>query len=67
VGVVDATLAARLGLMARYRNRMVHVYGEITDQELFAIVTGELGDIEAVVSAVTQWLITHPDRVAETE
>lgn len=67
VNVVDATLAARLGLMARYRNRMVHVYDEITDQELFNIVTTELGDIEAVVSAVTRWLAAHPDRVAETE
>ena len=45
VNVVDATLAARLGLMARYRNRMVHFYDEITDQELFNIVTTELGDI----------------------
>ena len=67
VNVVDATLAARLGLMARYRNRMVHFYDEITDQELFNIVTTELGDIEAVVSAVTRWLAAHPDRVAETE
>lgn len=67
VNVVDATLAARLGLMARYRNRMVHFYDEITDQELFNIVTTELGDIEAVVSAVTRWLAAHPDLVAETE
>lgn len=67
VNVVDATLAARLGLMARYRNRMVHFYDEITDQELFNIVTTELGDIEAVVSAVTKWLAAHPDRVTETE
>lgn len=67
VNVVDATLAARLGLMARYRNRMVHFYDEITDQELFNIVTTELGDIEAVMSAVTRWLAAHPDRVAETE
>jgi uncharacterized protein YutE (UPF0331/DUF86 family) len=32
-GVVDAELAARLTLMARYRNRIVHFYDEITDQE----------------------------------
>ncbi len=66
VGVVDAALAARLGLMARYRNRMVHFYDEMTEQELFTIVTTELGDIEAVVSAVAGWLAAHPDRVAET-
>lgn len=67
VGVVDQALAARLVLMARYRNRMVHSYDEITDQELFTIVTLELGEVEDVVSAVTRWLAAHPDRVAETE
>ena len=61
VGVVNSELAARLSLMAGYRNRMVHFYDEITDQELFAILTGELGDIEAVIAGVTSWLADHPD------
>ena len=65
VGVVHAGLAAKLVLMARYRNRMVHVYDEITNDELFGIVTRELGDIEAVVSAVSVWLAANPDRVAQ--
>lgn len=67
VGVVSLELAARLSLMARYRNRMVHFYDEITDQELYAILTGELGDIEAVVAAVTAWLVAHTDRVSAAE
>ena len=67
VGVIDVPLAARLGIMARYRNRMVHFYDEITDPELFAIVTGELGDVETVMSAITAWLAAHPDRVTEKE
>ena len=67
VGVVSADLAARLSVMARYRNRMVHFYDEITDQELFAILTGELGDIEAVIAGVTSWLSDHPDRVRPGE
>jgi uncharacterized protein YutE (UPF0331/DUF86 family) len=67
VGVVDQALASRLVLMARYRNRMVHFYDQITDQELFTILTLELGDVEAIVSAVTHWLAEHPERVAETE
>jgi uncharacterized protein YutE (UPF0331/DUF86 family) len=29
----------RLVLMARYRNRMVHFYGEVTDEELYRILT----------------------------
>lgn len=67
VGVVDQALGARLVLMARYRNRMVHFYDAITDQELFTIVTVELHDVEDVVSAVARWLAAHPDRVAETD
>ena len=66
VGVVDTPLPERLNIMARYRNRMVHFYDEITDEELYHIVTTELGDIEAVVSAVTMWMAAHPDRVSET-
>ena len=65
VGVVDVTVAARLEIMARYRNRMVHFYDEISEPELFGILTRELGDIEAVVSAVTEWLDAHRDRVGE--
>ena len=67
VGVLAPALATRLGLMARYRNRMVHFYDEITDEELFRILTGELGDIENVVSAVNEWLAAHPDRSSEKD
>ena len=67
VGIVDAQLAERLGIMARYRNRMVHFYDEITDKELYGILARELGDIEAVVSAVIAWIAAHPERVNEKE
>ena len=67
VGVIGPALAVRLGLMARYRNRMVHFYDEITDEELFDILTRELGDVEAILTAVTGWLADHPDRVSESE
>jgi uncharacterized protein YutE (UPF0331/DUF86 family) len=67
VGVVDTALAERLGIMARYRNRMVHFYDEITDQELFAILSREMVDIEHVVAAILEWLAAHPERVAERE
>lgn len=53
--------------MARYRNRMVHFYDEITDRELFEILTRDRSDFERVLSAVLDWLAAHPDRVAERE
>lgn len=67
VGVVDAARAARLGVMARYRNRMVHFYDEISSEELYGILSGELGDVEDLVAAVTAWIAAHPDRVSEKE
>jgi uncharacterized protein YutE (UPF0331/DUF86 family) len=67
VGVVEAPLAERLVLMARYHNRMVHFYDEITEEELYRILTRELGDLEAVISAVTDWLAEHADRVASDD
>ena len=67
VGVVDSARAAKLVLLARYRNRMVHFYDEITDEELHAIFTRELGDIEDLVAGVTTWLAMNPDRVSETQ
>lgn len=66
-GVIDPALAERLAVMARYRNRMVHFYDEIKDEELFAILTRELHDIERVVSAILGWLAANPDRVREQE
>jgi len=66
-GVIDSARASRLTLMARYRNRMVHFYDEISDEELYRILTRELGDIEDLVTAVTGWLAANPDRVSKTE
>jgi len=45
VGVLDSSRAGHLVVMARYRNRMVHFYGEVSDEELHRIVTLDLGGI----------------------
>lgn len=63
VGVIDAARSARMITLARYRNRMVHFYDEISDQELYDILSREITDIEDVVAAITAWLNAHPDRL----
>ena len=50
--------------MARYRNRMVHFYDEISDEELYGILSRELRNVEDLVAAIMDWLKAHPDRVA---
>ena len=45
-GVVPGDLSNRLRQMAKFRNRLVHLYGEIDDRQVHAIVQTDLGDIE---------------------
>jgi uncharacterized protein YutE (UPF0331/DUF86 family) len=49
VGVIlDQATAEKFRQLAGYRNRLTHFYAEITPQELFLIVTGELDDVDRV-------------------
>jgi uncharacterized protein YutE (UPF0331/DUF86 family) len=59
-GILPAESAAMLKLMARYRNRMVHFYDDVTPRELYGILTGERKDIEEVLAAIQHWLSEHP-------
>lgn len=65
VGVVSREQSERLVLMARYRNRLVHGYDEVTARELYELLARRLDDIEEMVTAVTTWMAEHPDRVSE--
>jgi uncharacterized protein YutE (UPF0331/DUF86 family) len=67
VGVVDSARAARLGVMARYRNRMVHFYDEIFDEEMHGILTREIGDVENLLAAMLGWVAANPDRVNDKD
>lgn len=67
LGVVDVLpsgVAERFILMARYRNRMVHFYDEVTDVELYALLTEHLGDFERVIAEINLWLARHPARMS---
>lgn len=46
----------RLIRMAGYRNRMVHFYGEITEEEIYKIIQEELQDFSAFLSFVSNVL-----------
>ena len=62
-GVLSAEEAEVMGQMARYRNRMVHFYHEVSADELYDLLTCRLGDIERLTSALTGWITAHPDLV----
>jgi uncharacterized protein YutE (UPF0331/DUF86 family) len=61
MGVLSAEDAARLRLMAGYRNRLVHFYHEVTPDELFEICSRQLGDVTAVADGFRAWLRANPD------
>ena len=63
VGVLTPALAARLQQMAGYRNRLIHMYDEITPGELYRILTHHLGDVPDVLDALRHWITTHPERI----
>ena len=67
VRVVSPAQAERLVRMARYRNRMVHVYDQVTAPELYELLARRQQDIEEMLGAITDWMAGHADRVADPE
>ena len=66
-GVLTPAQAERLVRMARYRNRLVHVYDQVTAPELYELLARRRADIDATVGAIADWMAAHPDRVADPE
>ncbi|MFH0924947.1 MAG: DUF86 domain-containing protein [bacterium] len=54
--VISQGLAERLIPIAGYRNRIVHYYHEITDEELYGIIQHDLGDIWEFVRGIDAFL-----------
>lgn len=55
-GVIPEDHARLFRVMAGYRNRMVHFYHEIGDEEVREICAGDLGDIETVFESMKKWI-----------
>jgi uncharacterized protein YutE (UPF0331/DUF86 family) len=53
--------AHQLRLLAGYRNRMVHFYQNVTEEELYTICTREIADVLAVRDAFVSWLRNNPE------
>lgn len=55
-GIIKDDLRDKLIQMAGYRNRMVHMYHMINDEELYDIITTELDDIKEFVSEIKKYI-----------
>jgi len=52
--VLPADLDEPLRNMARFRNRLVHLYGEVDDERVHAYLQDSLGDMERFLTAIAQ-------------
>jgi uncharacterized protein YutE (UPF0331/DUF86 family) len=60
-GVLSAAEAATLRILAGYRNRLVHYYNEISEEEMYQVCSSQLGDVERVLDAIQAWILAHPE------
>lgn len=52
--------------LAGYRNRLVHFYHDINEDELFEICSSRLGDVERIANVLRSWLSKNPNIMDET-
>ena len=63
IGILDQQKGDLLRDMAGYRNRLVHFYSEITDQELYEICIHRLTDIDLLLESIIDWIKAHPEMI----
>ena len=62
-GIVPQEFAGtKLVQMAKYRNRLVHFYAQITPEELHTLLSNNLDDIELFLSSVKH-LLQNPQKI----
>ena len=62
-GVLTREQSDLLKILAGYRNRLVHFYHEVSQDELYQICSTRLGDVVAARDAFRAWFDSHPDLV----
>ncbi len=55
-GIVEKEYSKTLIKMAGYRNRMVHLYHEVSPEEIYNILQNHLDDIERFISEIVSFL-----------
>jgi uncharacterized protein YutE (UPF0331/DUF86 family) len=55
-GVISKNYAGTLVKMAGYRNRLVHYYKEISNEEIYEILQNDLGDLEKFLKEIEKFL-----------
>jgi len=56
IGVFSKDFVERLMEMAKFRNRLVHIYWEVDDEVIFEIIREDVKDIEEFVEKFMRFL-----------
>lgn len=64
-GVFSSSEVNLLKILAGYRNRLVHFYHEIGEEEIFNICRNQLEDLEKIKQAFIRWIKNHPEKIDE--
>jgi uncharacterized protein YutE (UPF0331/DUF86 family) len=56
VGAFDVKFAEELVKMAKFRNRLVHLYWQVDDQQLYRIIQERLGDFKEFLDSISTFL-----------
>ena len=56
VGALDKDFSDELTNMAKFRNRLVHLYWEVDDQQVYEILQTRLDDFKSFLNAIAEFL-----------
>lgn len=59
-GIISTDTAQLMKQLAGYRNRLVHFYHEVSQEELYTLCANNLEDIRTVTQEIKNWLNAHP-------
>lgn len=62
-GVLNQTDAGTMTMLAGYRNRMVHVYQDVTPRELYEICCHQFEDVKRIAERLLRWTNEHPEMI----
>jgi uncharacterized protein YutE (UPF0331/DUF86 family) len=62
-GVLTPDEGLLMRRIAGYRNRMVHFYHEIANNELYVLTSQHISDIENICNTMVQWLQENPEMI----
>jgi uncharacterized protein YutE (UPF0331/DUF86 family) len=62
-GLLGEGQGALMMQIAGYRNRLVHFYDEVSENELYDICSSQMDDVRSLLDALLEWVRAHPDSI----